>query len=555
MKAMNSDDSQFAIRWYQLGLLLIVMVILAGCSSPVLTKVWLEPPGWTRGVLVASGVINEQAALVVDDEGDAYIATFINSDPPEPHVWRFDPSGTLAWEIAIEDFETNFPSQPRLAWIPEGLALLWVDQGHLFQMVLDDQGVILEQPSVISGDLEVDSYDIERLHDGVTIWVGGGEDQPGIYAATENGSWSLVDPLGSRPDASVDAQGNIHVAWGHIPANRVATEFVYGFYPQGQLAGGRYHVVLQPEFRTTDRIEGPRIALTDDRVFIFWSTEIKTGLQAGEIVSSYVNFYQGQQRHFIAGQRIVVPASAGLDYQYEPDDSFVTGPRLAWTPEGYGTTQILQLTPNTSLTDQIALALRPRVSYRSQPQHSQIGVLYFDGADYDSYQLLTTTQAASINPNLVSGTDGYLYLSWLEKSPSGEDVVYLASTSPEMRTTFNEVSSDDVKTMLSETIFGLLSGMAFVPFVLIWLVPPMLLVALTSKLRRPEDGFTAPRTLISLAISLAGYWLIKLGMVPTMRSAVPLLVWIPVIPEGLHLILRIGIPVLIAVLALFVAYR
>jgi hypothetical protein len=61
--------------------------------------------------------------------------------------------------------------------------------------------------------------------------------------------------------------------------------------------------------------------------------------------------------------------------------------------------------------------------------------------------------------------------------------------------------------------------------------------------------------LISLAISLAGYWLIKLGMVPTMRSAVPLLVWIPVIPEGLHLILRIGIPVLIAVLALFVAYR
>jgi hypothetical protein len=552
---MNVEDSRFGLRWYHLGILLIAVTLLAGCSSPVLSKVWLEPSGWSRGVLVGSGVINQPAALQLDEDGGIYLATFVNSDSPVPHIWRFDSTGTLVWQIALEDAETSFPSLPRLATTPEGLTFFWVDEGHLFETILDEGGRMLRRPTVISGDLDVATFDVETLNDGLTLWVGGGEDQPGIYSSLDGATWSLVDPLGSRPDASVDTDGNIHLTWAHMPPNRSGTEFIYGFYPDGDLVQGRYHVVVQPEFRTTDRIEGPRIALTKDLVFIFWSTEIKTGLQAGVIVPSYLSFYQGQQRQFNAGERITVPGSAGLEYEDQIDDSFVTGPRLAWSADDFGTTQILQLTPNTSMADQIVLAIRPRVSFRSQPEHSQIGVLYFDGFTYESYQLLTTTQASSINPTLVSGPDGYLYLSWLEKSPSGEDVVYLATTSPDMMATFNEVSSDDLKTMVSEAVFGLLSGMVFVPFVLIWLVPPMLLVALTSKLRRPEDDFLTPRTLLSLGLSIGGYWLIKLGMVPTLRTVVPFLVWIPVIPAGWHLILRIGIPVLIAGLGLFVAHR
>jgi hypothetical protein len=529
--------------------------MIAGCSTQAVSKVWLEAPGWSRGVLIGNSGINEPVAMLVDEDGSLYLATFDDADPPHPQIWRFDRNGTLVWQEILEEVEINFPSHPRLTFTSQGVNFFWVDEGHLIETVLDRQGSVISEPSRISGELDVDTFDVEAFQAGLSIWVGGSDDQPGLYSRTVDGAWSLIDPRGSRPDAAVDADGNIHLAWAHIPANRVQTEFVYGFYPNGDLAQGRYNVVLQPEFRTTDRIEGPRIALTDGLVFIFWTTEIKTGRQAGEIVSSYVSFNQGQEKLFIAGQRITVPSSANLEYEYETEDSFVSSPRLAWSPEDRGTTQIIQLTPNTSFSDQVVLALRARVSYRSQPQRSQIGLLFFDGEVYESYQLITTSQAASINPTLVSGLDGYLYLSWTEKDPRGENVIYLATTSSDMRATFNEVSSDDVKTMLSETVFGLLSGMAFVPFVLIWLVPPMLLVAITSKLRHPEDSFFNPRTLISLGISLAGYWLLKLGMVPTLRTVVPFLVWIPIIPSGWQMILRIGIPLLIAGLGMFIAYR
>lgn len=552
---MNSKESMSGKRWYPFGFLLIAVIMLAGCSSQALSKVWLGPPGWSRGVLIDNSGINEPLALAIDESGNLYLAGFVDTDPPRPHVWRFDRNGELIWGTSLEDVETNYPSRPRLALTAEGINFFWVNEGQLIKSILDRQGDIIFPPSVVSGDLDVESYDVESSQDELALWVGGGEDQPGIFSQSGGSNWTLVDPLGSRPDAAMDADGNIHLAWAHMPANHVHTEFVYGFFPHGDLTDGWYNVVLTPEFRTTDRIEGPRIALTDDEVFIFWTTEIKTGRQAGEIVSSYVSFAQGQEEHFISGQRIIVPRSADLDYAYESDDSFISGPRLAWSPEDNGTTQILQLTPNTSLADQIVLALRARVSHRSQPELSQIGLLFFDGADFESYQLITTTQAASVNPTLVSGLDGNLYMSWLEKSPSGENVIYLATTSPEMRTTFDEISGDDVKIMLSETIFGMLSGIAFVPFVLIWLVPPLLLVALTTKVRRPEDDLFAPRTLISLGISVAGYWLLKLGMVPTLRTVVPFLVWIPVIPASWQIILRFGIPVLISGLGLFFAYR
>ena len=133
--------------------------------------------------------------------------------------------------------------------------------------------------------------------------------------------------------------------------------------------------------------------------------------------------------------------------------------------------------------------------------------------------------------------------------------MYLASTRPSLVSAYSSLTSQDVQQMALQTVFGMLSGVILMPMVLIWLIAPLLVVAVTSFLRSGDESLAKPTTFIPLALGIAGYWIAKRAILPQVFEYVPFSAWIPVIPQALEPVLRYGLPVAGSLLALWAAYH
>jgi hypothetical protein len=94
-----------------------------------------------------------------------------------------------------------------------------------------------------------------------------------------------------------------------------------------------------------------------------------------------------------------------------------------------------------------------------------------------------------------------------------------------------------------------------VPLALAWVVAPLVVLGITSVIRRREESFTSPGVIISLTLAIVAYWVSKLALMPTIQDYVPFSAWVPFMPSALGLPLQVGVPVLISGLALAVAWR
>ena len=173
----------------------------------------------------------------------------------------------------------------------------------------------------------------------------------------------------------------------------------------------------------------------------------------------------------------------------------------------------------------------------------------------DSYQLLTFTYTSSVTPSLIEGPDGSLYAVWLEITNEDEFSIYLSGTTPAMRESYNSLTPDDYRQMASDTLFGIVSDLLLAPVVFIWLIPAMLVLALTAWLRRGEGRGQKIRTAFCVLLAVGVYWATKLGFFPAIQSSIPFKAWIPVISNPLGRILQIAVPIVIMLIALGFSYR
>jgi hypothetical protein len=203
---------------------------------------------------------------------------------------------------------------------------------------------------------------------------------------------------------------------------------------------------------------------------------------------------------------------------------------------------------------ELALALRVDIEYLMRKQAAQVSTLFFrDGAPV-AYQLLSFTPADSTAPAVTSDGAGRLYLTWLERGELPGFMVYLASTDPAIRASLARLTPQDAGLLAAETFFGLFSGILFVPFVLIWIIAPLIVLGLASLFGRENTSLLGPRKLISLALALAAYWVSKVISLPGMREYVPFSAWLPFIPTWLNAPLMWGVPAVIAALGLWAAW-
>lgn len=552
--------SKFRKPLYILIWLLLLTVTLSACSGSIGERLWLNASGWKRAQMLSNTLVGDPAPLALDDEGHIYLFLIGGAqDAPRPRVVALNRQVETIWDHTYE-VELSRPDKPQILWDGEGLQLFWLSDQKLYNAHLDAAGHLEESPRLLSGEARVDAYDAVLGPDGTaTLWFAGPRRSPGLYALSPGAQIeaTLVDPLGIRPDLQYDETGTLHAIWAHHPPGYGETLFFYAAYPDGFYSPGGETEVVEPRVGPTSVLHGPRLGLDRQRAYLFWTIEVRTGQEAGLVSTNYVHLPLGQPSCVSSIRQLWVPATYHLDYDESPlKEGLKSGERLSLTKGRYRSTgRIGNVTTNPATEQELIVAFNVQLEHLRRKQAAQVSTVFFRDGDPEAYQLLSFTLPYSADPAIISDQAGYLYLTWLEKGDLPGFMVYFASTAPDIRQALSVLTWDDVARFSGETLFGLAGGALFLPLVLVWLIVPLIVLGLTSKMRREGESLTALGTLVSLSLVMAAFWAGKLVTLPAMRDYVPFSAWLPFIPAWLNLPLRLGVPLGIALAALLLAWH
>ncbi|MCB9421506.1 MAG: hypothetical protein H6667_17005 [Ardenticatenaceae bacterium] len=539
----------------------LLLFMLSACSSGP-AREWLNAPGWSHGLPLQETRIGDPVAMTLDDAGGMYLlfVTAVNNEL-SPKIMALNRQAELMWE-QILPVTLSQPDKPVLLWHGQLLNLFWMASNHLFQAQVDTSGHILQEPHQLSGEEAVDTFDVALSpNKEITVWYAGPRHDPGIYfLPTGNlaGEAVLVDAEGIRPSIQYDSAGNLHTSWVHYPPGYSDTTYFYAVYADGVFEAGRETAVYQPALKLTDIMTGPWLALDNQKVYLVWNISVRTGPEAGKILTEFLTFPPGQPEQVSGRQAIIVPGIAEITYDYEPDGGLAAGKRV-WPIDVYPTTTAVTdpaiLTTNQPVLE-LAIAFDAIIQYEFRKERGQVGVIYLQDGQVNGYQLLSFTPNASVMPTIINDSAGNLYLTWLERAESGGFQIYFASTALDLIEALSGITTGDFSRITRETGFGLLSGAVLSPIlVALWSLLPMIVLYATSILRRGQPGKRIMAgTVISLLLAIAAYWLVKLATIPGIRSYVPFSAWIPGIATWLQLPLQIIVPISTTLIGLATAW-
>jgi hypothetical protein len=531
------------------------MLVAACTDSP--ERLWLKAPGWSRAQLVGRTLVSDPVPVALDDVGRAYFLLVAEKDGlAYPRVIALDRRLAQVWD-RIYDVPLVQANQPQILWNATGLDLFWISNQELYYASLDPAGTFMGQPALLSGDNRVDSYAVARDADGsTTVWYGGPRQHPGLYALSLEElaeQATLVDAQGIGPDLQYDRAGTLHATWAHYPPGYEDKRLFYAAYPDGVYLPGQGTIVLEPRLGTATTLAGPRLGLDRQEVYLFWSEVSHAGVEAGKVKTSYIHFPRGQPSLVSPAQPLLIPSAYNLTYLPTSGDGLEAGERVAL--DSRGISSITDLAVNPGQAQELAITFRAHIDYLRRKTQGQISTAFLQDGDAVSYQLLSFTPSDSADPAIIADQTGQLYVTWLEKDASPGSKVFFASTAPEIRGALGTLTWRDLGQLSAETTFGLLGGALLIPLVLVWMLPPLVVVGLTSVIRQEGARFTDLGTLVTLVPAITTYWLTKLLTLPGIRDYVPFSAWLPFIPSWLGALLRWIAPLLFTGLGLLAAWN
>jgi hypothetical protein len=538
------------------GLLLFLALSLTACTGQT-ERVSLNAPGWNRARLVGNTPIVDPVSIALDDAGGIYLFLFGgDGDAYYPRVIALDRRAEVVWDRTYDQIALNRPDQSQIIWDGQTLQLIWLsDQGLYNTKITAATGELLAPPALLSGNVKVANYSVARDTDGSqTFWYAGPQKSPGLYALPPGepaGEPTLVDPAGIIPDLRYDSAGTLHATWTRYPPGENHPQFIYGAYQDGLYVAGQERIMLDPRVGTT-RVYGPWLGIDRQRVYLIWTIVPRIGPLAGMAATSYIHFPLGQPASASPVRQVSIPYSYHLSYQTPPEGGLESGPRVL---SGGGNTYIARLAVDPALSPELAMAFHTKLEYLRRQEQGQVSTIFLQDGIPNGYQQISFTPASSDYPAVLSDKAGQLYITWMEGSAlSGYDV-YFSSTAPDIRGALSGLTWGEFGPLAAETLFGLLTGAVLVPLALLWILPAMVILGLTSVIRRDDESFSSPGVIVSLALAITAYWVTKLAFMPTVRDYVPFSAWLPFLPPALNLPLQVGVPLLITGLALAVAGR
>ncbi len=539
--------------------LLVLAVSFVALRGGSAERIWLKAPDWSRAQIIGTSRINDPASLVIGEGGTIY--TFLiaaDGEISRPRIMALNPQAEVLWDKTL-DVIIDRPDKPRLLWVGQSLWLFWLDSNRLYTAKLDPAGSVLEEPRLLSGTYNVDSYSVANdLAGNISVWYAGARQAPGVYALTLNSSDiepAMVDMLGIRPAIQYDLEGGLHASWAQHPPGFGEPKILYADYQNGHFSDGQEDTMARPLMAPTSALRGPFLGLDQTTATVIWAVEVRTGTEAGRTDTNYLSFPLGAPE--LAGEpaRLMVPAGLMEEYEPVPGLDLQAGERVSLPPGEYpGTSSLQGIIFNPVITNEMVMAFESTLPHLWRKAASQISTLFSQDGIPVHYQLLSFSRTASSAPAIISDEDGYLYITWIEPGETGFSV-YLASTSPTIVESLGSITFKDLRLLTGETIFGLLSGVALSPIVvLLWMIIPLFIIAITGPIRRGNDQLSNPGTIISLGLAFIAYMLIKIATTPEFGVYVPFSAWLPV-PEWLQAPLQYLVPVGITIFALWATWK
>lgn len=549
---------RFYSRIGSFGILLIILFLVA-CAGQQ-ERLWLKAPGWSRAQMLGNTRVGDPIPIALGDSSEVYLFMIgAGEERPFLRLLAMDQDADVLWDRSYEGIELMRPEKPGILWDGDVLHLFWIAARRLYHTQVDSEGEMVSPPAVVSGDTVVGDYDVASMRDaGIAVWFAGPREEPGLYTLPPDdlqGEPTLVDPEGVHPKISYDNSMTLHVGWARIPPGAGSKPFIYASYPNGVYRPDREMQVVAPRISGTTVLEGPELGVDQGGVYFFWSLIFFSGLEAGTAVTRYIHFPKDDPLSVSPDRLLVIPDAYNLSYQSVPGGELIAGDRVPLGEDfRAGNRYITRVETNPTGEEELVITFSTRIAYLMRKTQSQVGAVFLKDGVPASYQLLSFTPSFSTEPAIFSDKTGRLFFTWLEKGELPGWIVYLAATTPGFRSALGGVELDDIGRLGAEVLFGMLSSALLVPFILVWAAAPLILLVLTSRLRKKEENLTDLRTVLSLLFALAGLWVVKLAVLPGMRQYVPFSAWLPFIPSEWSAWLRFGVPFLIGVIGLLSAW-
>jgi hypothetical protein len=539
-------------------ILVAMLLTLSGCD--VTSDRSDKPsPDWSRGLRLGVSPLNQPVALQVDGEGHAHLVWYIKTnaerrmeeEESKLHYAQLDDQAKVVVERDL-DIPLFDPHKPQLLLDKVGnlhLALLARENGikSLFHLLLGYDGEVLSEPTRLSSPTsgadeggEVENYRIclgqeERVE---VFW----SDKEGIYHLGLDGRGDVISPptlivaQGANPSAQVDRSGTIHLTWVEGSSSQSQTLHYAAFQGSEPIEGTRLaRLGMVPEAA----LYGPVLGLDTDNVYIFWALEQRAGLEVGTARSYYVSFPLGQPSRLSPIQINIA------------NSDFVTMPSVAGgqRSEVPATFNVYVSSGFKASFEQPTMVEMGPVSVGFRPE-MQLAMAVLAEGKMRGYQLAAKTDSASLRPNLQADPASNLYLTWLDTAGFGRYDVYYASTSPEARAWLDRTRSKDVLLEAADLALGMLSGLALLPFIVLWTFLPLLVLVLFYVFAGEEElGLMRVKVVLGMAIAL--YTGAKLVSLPSSLLHAPFL---DQVSPQIYSVLVSGMPLLILALGLAAIY-
>ncbi len=525
----------------QHSILLAVLLILGGCT--VLSDRSDKPsPDWSRGLRIGVSSLNQPVALQVDGQGHVHLIWYTKGEEAgRLHYAQLDDQAKITTEKDLA-IPLSDPHKPQLLLDKLGnmhLACLARESGvkSLFHLLLGRDGQALSEPTRLSpSGKEVESYQMCLGQEGQieVFWVS----EEGIYnlSLDERGdatsSPALVIPQGTQFSAQADSSGAIHLAWLQEPSPQNHELYYAVFQTLKPVTGNK---LTQFGTGAHATLYGPVLGLDTDNVYIFWAIEQRAGLEQGTARAHYVSFPLGQPVP-------LTPTRIGI-----ADSDFITMPSVAGEQRNeLAAVFDVWLSP-ADLRPATAEAPAPLSIGKSTMQPV---MAVFSKGEMTGYQLAAKTKSISLRSTLVADPTSNLHLAWLDAAGFGRYDVYYASTSPSAKVWLDRTSFQDVLLKVADLILGMLAGVALIPWVVLWLLPPLLWLVLFYVFAGEEE-LDSKRVKIALGIAIVLYTGTKLVLLPGSFLRIPFLS--QALPQ-LSSVLAIVVPFIIFILALVALY-
>jgi len=503
--------------------LVAILVAAALLARPIENKTPKVQPDWSRGMRLGKMPWNQPPAICASDDGQRIHVAWPGNSPAGPAVyyvqlnegarqvaqqWSGALQGTPRWVQMLLDNQGR-PHIFVMARMPGETAL------RLVHWSLNAEGTQRASAQPLSPPgVEVESYAVTSGREGIlhVFWSADPEgDAHGLYyMRLDTDSQAIADDrrLNERPARQVSAQadhdGNVHIIWGEEfsgPTKDTWYRVMYATFSDGTLQPAEGTFMAQAN-------APPRLGLGDQRAYIFWGKEVRSGLLAGMGFTGYISFPLGQPASGSPAD-LSIPTSSSSQYlPYQGEYKFKNLASAARTKHTEITDYLHSPAPVADQHGEMAVATIAALSFGENERIVPILVLLREGQTI-GYQVIAYNDEYNAQPAMAADASGNLYAAWLTGSTGAGFRVYYAAMTASARAYLDGSDLTDLMVGAVTITWHMLGGFALLPFFPLIVLPTIFIVIAYSAFGQGSGSLGDRRSYIVLIVSCLVYWLAK----------------------------------------------